>query len=136
MNKLKDSLEGIAALAFRIHMNQSTTPQVPNRYRVKNGSPVSRDRHNDFYLTTEESDDPSREFSIDTGPAIENHLTKRAYHIHEGSDGVLLTVWEWDWRKDGLGNYYRKVWERAVSETGASREVAQMIADTLKRVGA
>ena len=137
-DRLKAILGGIVELAFRINTGERN-PTILEKFRIKTGSPVARDHYNSFYMTTQESDDPSRDLSVNSQIAIELHLIKRNWWIRDVDGVPTLSVIEWHWEKEGreLGGgelNYRTIWSKPADEQGAKREMAEQLVAILKSI--
>lgn len=137
-DRLKAILGGIVELAFRLNTG-GRNPTIPDKFRIRTGSPVARDQYNSFYTTTQESDDPSRDLAVKTQIAVDLHLVKRNWWIRDVDGVPTLSVLEWHWEKDGMRSgggelNYRTIWNKPADEPGAKRHMAEQLAAILKSI--
>jgi hypothetical protein len=135
-DRLKAILGGIVELAFMLNTGERT---IPEKFRIRTGSPVARDHYASFYTTTQESDDPSRDLSVKSQIAVDMHLVKRNWWIRDVDGVPTLSVIEWHWEKDGMqsggGEFnYRMIWSKPADEPGAKRAMAEQLAAVLKSI--
>lgn len=137
-DKLKAILGGIVELAFRLNTGERN-PTVPEKFRIKAGSPIARDHYNSFYMTTQESDDLSRDLPVKSQIAVDLHLIKRNWWIRDVDGVPTLSVIEWHWEKEGIASgggelNYRTIWSKPADEQGIKREMAEQLAAVLKSI--
>ncbi len=137
-NRAKDILEGIVQLAY-LKLTGSRSSKIPEKHRVKTGGPGALKEYLDWYITTQESDDPSQDLSINTAIARDLHLIKKNWRIRLEPEGkVMLSVVEWHWQKDFPNPHqnYRTIWMADVDDPGVKAKMADMLCETLRSVGA
>jgi len=123
--KAKEILTGIVGLACRL------ANADPREFRVKDGGQQRTNRVKiDLYASVQNAN-----AKINSAAARSGRLVRRSFMIWQKDDSspVLLRILEWSFQVD-LDQDYREIWSKQADHPGAKKEMAHMMAESIKEL--
>ena len=124
--RARDILEGIVGLASR-----SANADLKD-FRVKDGGHQRTNRVKiDLYASVQ-----NVKSNINTSAAKSGKLVRRLFLIWQEDENAspFLIVREWSYELDWGKSEYRDIWRKKLDEPGASREMSQMMSDSIREL--